>query len=372
MNLGIIGCGNISSTYLKNFTKVFHNVKITAVADQNKEAARRQAEEFGVENICKTNEELMARPDVDIVLILTNPASHSVLLKQALLAGKHTYCEKPFALSLEEAQEVLDIARKKNLYVGCAPDTMLGHGIQTCKKILEDDWIGKPIGIQFNVAYFGPETWHPNPAFLYLKGAGPLLDIGPYYIACLTYLLGPISQVSSFTSITYPERTVLSPERYGEKIKVEVPTSISGIIKFENGTLGSMNISFDGAASEDPRIEIIGTEGTIVVPNPDTQKGDILFRKLNRSKRSGDPKDPISVIPPVYNYYENCRGIGVSEMASSIQKGRPSRLNGDFAYHTLEVILALQNPPASGVTKIKSSFKPLTAFPIGLQKGEVD
>jgi predicted dehydrogenase len=370
MNIGIIGCGDISSTYLKNLTTLFRNTNVTALTDQNLEAAERQAKEFGIQHVCKSTDDLLSRPDVDIALVLTNPASHSELLKQALLAGKHAYCEKPLSLSLKNAQEILNIAKEREMYIGCAPDTILGHGIQTCKKIIHDGWIGKPIGVHFNVVYFGPEAWHPNPAFLYHKGAGPMLDIGPYYIACLTYLLGPVSQVTSFASITYPQRTVLSDARYGEKILVEVPTYISGIMQFANGSIGSMNISFDGIGSAGPHIEIIGTEGTVVVPNPDTQQGDVLFRKLNRAKRPGDSGEKLSLVPNLYCYYENCRGIGVSEMASSIENGRINRLNGDFAYHTLEVILALQNPSPSGLTKIKSSFTPLAALPLGLQKGE--
>jgi predicted dehydrogenase len=374
VNIGIIGCGNISGIYLKNLTSVFKNTNVVAVCDINEVAARRAAEEYKISKVYSDVKEFLADQDIELVLVLTTPLTHAQLCKAALEAGKHVYCEKPLSIDLESAAEVLALARSKGLRVGCAPDTFLGSGIQTSRKLIEEGWIGKPIGIRCNSIMYGPETWHPNPSFFYKKGAGPMLDLGPYYIACLTYLLDPVKNVKSYAKITHKQRVITSKERYGEIMDVEVPTYVSGLLEFEEDAIGSITITFDAFSSSGLGVEVLGTEGTLLVPNPDTfgeEDGSIQYKRLRKVKASLDTAE-WAKIPNLYCYNENSRGVGVSDMASGILHGRKHRANGDFAFHALEVMLALANPNPEGVVKIESTFERLPGLPVGLALGEID
>lgn len=375
INVGVIGCGDISSIYLENFTSLFKNINVLAVADIDHNAAVNKAEKFGITHVCGSNEELFAMDDIEIVVILTNPASHGPLMKAALNSGKHAYCEKPLSLTLDEAKELVALAREKGLMAGCAPDTVLGSGIQTCRKLIEDGWIGKPIGVKFDSIYFGPESWHPNPAFLYHEGAGPMMDIGPYYISCLAYLLGPIRRVASFTKMTYSERPITGGPKRGGVIQVEVPTYISGILEFDSGVIGSMTMSFDGNSKSGLDVEIIGTNGTIIVPNPDTfggAEGSIKFKKLDCELNSEEDNRPWSEIPYLHQYSGNSRGIGVADMAAAIVSGREHRVSSDFGYHVLEVMLALADPCKDGFTTIKSTYQNASPLPLSLLNGDIE
>ncbi|BBH20347.1 oxidoreductase [Paenibacillus baekrokdamisoli] len=326
--VGIIGCGNISSIYFTNIQH-FHMLDITACADLDMNRARERAEQYGVPKACGVDE-LLADPDIDIVLNLTIPQAHAEIHLRALEAGKHTYGEKPLALDLEGGKRILSLAKKKGLSVGCAPDTFLGGSIQTCRKLIDDKWIGEPIGATAFMMSEGPESWHPNPGFLYEKGAGPMFDMGPYYLTTLIHLLGPIRRVAGSTRITFPERMITNDYNYGDTLQVQTPTHSAGILDFHNGAVCTMITSFDVLGSKLPHIEIYGTHGTLIVPDPNDFGGPILVKRHDWP----DFKE----IPMVYGFTGNHRGIGLMDMAHGIANGQLHRANGDLAYHVLEVM----------------------------------
>src|SRR5215213_4661249 len=225
VKIGVVGCGMISSIYLKNCTQTFDILDVVAVADLMPELAQQRAEEFNIPRAC-TVEQLLADPAIEIVLNLTTPQAHVALNLQALAAGKHVYTEKPFALTHEDADSVLALARSKGLLVGCAPDTFLGGGLQTCRKLIDEGWIGTPVAATAFMMSHGHEHWHPSPEFYYQRGGGPMFDMGPYYLTALVSLLGPVKRVTGATRTTFPERTITSQPKFGQKIEVEVPTHV--------------------------------------------------------------------------------------------------------------------------------------------------
>ena len=243
INVGIIGCGNISSIYMKNIPS-FKHLHLSACADLDIQRAREQAQKHGIP-YAYTVEQLLADPKIDLVINLTIPKAHASVCIQALEAGKHIYVEKPLAISREEGKKILDVAQQKGLRVGSAPDTFLGAGIQTALHLIEHGEIGVPIGSSAFMIGRGHEHWHPDPAFYYDEGGGPMFDMGPYYLTALIALLGPIQRLSGSTSISYPERTILSKPKAGEKILVATPTHISGTIDFASGAIGTITTSFD-------------------------------------------------------------------------------------------------------------------------------
>ena len=336
--IGIIGCGNISSIYLENLTKNFDNVEVIAVADINEEAARSQAEKFGVKNVL-TVDEILAREDISIIVNLTIPKAHYDICKQALEAGKHVYVEKPLSLTTEQGMELKKLADEKGLYAGGAPDTFLGGGIQSCIKMIQDGEIGTPVGATINMACRGHETWHPAPEFYYKPGGGPLLDMGPYYITCLVSMLGPVKNVMGNAKISFAERTITSEPKNGEIIKVETPTHILGILEFESGVIANMTMSFDTCHSTLPMVEVYGSEGTISVPDPNTFGGNAVVTKMGEESKE---------VEPVFGYTENSRGLGVSDMATAIQEGRPARAGIELTSHVLEIMNSVLESAKTG------------------------
>lgn len=344
--VGVIGCGDISRVYLHSLTQVFRNTQVVAVSSRGGESARRRAAEFGSPYAVST-EELLAM-ELDIVVILTDPASHFRLAEQALLAGKHTYVEKPLAATTAEAGHLLALAREKKLMLTCAPDTLLGGGIQTCRKLIDNGLIGTPVASVGQTFNGGPESWHPNPFFLYQKGAGPLYDVGPYYIGGILYLLGPAGEVACMAKKTYAQRTIGSQPHCGEKIDVEMPTYYACTMHLTSGAICTSLHSFDVPCSRlDTRIEIYGTEGTLITAPPCDFSGEILFRGRNDSTWRQ--------LPIEFPYEKNCRGVGVSDMADALIRGRAPRLAADFTYHTLDVIESLQRSGETG------KFVPVTS-----------
>lgn len=355
---GIIGTGNISGIYLENGNR-FDALQVVACADLDVERAKARGEEFGIRG-CSV-EELLADPEIQMIINLTIPQAHASVCLRALEAGKHVYVEKPFAVTREEAQEVLALAEKKGLLVGSAPDTFLGGGIQTSIKLLEDGWIGTPIGATAFVVGGGHETWHPAPEFYYQKGGGPMFDMGPYYLTALVALLGPIARVTGSARVSYPERTITSKPKYGQKVKVEVPTHIAGVIDFASGPIGTLLASFDvKGGSTLPRIEIYGSAGTMIVPDPNNFGGNV------RICRAGSHE--WSEIPLAYGYTENARGVGAADMAKAIQTGRKHRANGELAYHVLEAMHGFHDASEQGVHYVmKSTCERPALLPLGLQ-----
>jgi len=339
IKIGIIGCGVISSYYLRNINKKFKNIEVLACADSVMKNAEAISKEFGIPKFLSVDE-LLNDPEIEIVLNLTIPKAHSDICMAALNAGKNVYVEKPFALTREDGLKVLDLAKVKGLLVGCAPDTFLGAGLQTCRKLIDDGWIGKPIAATGFMTCHGPEDWHPNPEFYYLAGGGPMFDMGPYYLTAMISLMGPVKRVTASASMSFTERIVTSIPKYGQKIHVEVPTHIAGIMDFECGAVGNLITSFDIWNSKLPKIEIYGTEGTLYVPDPNTFGGPVSVQ------RNG--ADKISEIPLTHLNSEESRGIGLADMCDAILTGKRHRANGDMAYHVLDIMQGFHDSSSEG------------------------
>jgi predicted dehydrogenase len=328
--IGFIGSGNVSNLYYK-VAQSFDVLEVSACADLNLEMAKAQAAKFGLPRAC-TPEELLADPEIQIVVNLTPPSAHAEIATAALEAGKSVYNEKPLAIERADAQKLMKLAESKGLRVGCAPDTFLGAGLQTCRKLIDEGAIGEPVGATAFLMRHGPEDWHPNPDFFYQKGGGPLFDVGPYYLTALVALLGPVKRVTGVTRISFPERTIGSGPKKGSKITVRTPTHIAGLMDFAAGPVGMILTSFDVWGSSLPHIEIYGSEGTLIVPDPNTFGGPV---KLNKAR--SDAWEDVPLIP---GYSENSRSLGVADMARAIQTGRPHRANGQMGYHVLDLMHA--------------------------------
>ncbi len=332
--VGIIGCGNISEIYLKNLTTMFTNVEVAAVADLIEERARAKAEAHGIPKACSVDE-LLSDPAIDVVLNLTIPKAHTEVTLAALQAGKHAYGEKPLAIALKDGEKILALARKKGLAVGSAPDTFLGAGIQTCIRLIDDGAIGAPVAATAFMTCHGHESWHPDPAFYYQSGGGPVFDMGPYYFTALIALLGPARRVSGSVSRSFPRRVVGSGPKTGQVIEVEVPTHAAGTIDFESGAIATFVMSFDIWHAELPRIEIYGTEGSLSVPDPNGFGGPVRMR--------GSSEAAWQEVPVTLPHAENSRGLGLSEMMEAIAAGRQPRASGALGLHALEIMHAVHD-----------------------------
>lgn len=340
IKIGIIGCGNISDIYLKNCTKLFDWMEVKAVADLIPEKAQAKAAEYGIPKACSA-EELLADEEIQIVLNLTIPVAHAQISLAALNAGKSVYSEKPLSVSREDGKKIVALAKEKGLSVGCAPDTFMGGGIQTCRKLIDDGWIGKPIASTAFMTCHGHESWHPDPEFYYQYGGGPMFDMGPYYLTALVNLMGPISRITGSTRITFDKRTITSAPKYGNTIDVQVPTHVAGILDFANGAIGTIITSFDIWYAQLPFIEIYGTEGTLKVPDPNTFGGPVFLRRYGQ--------DDWKEIPLSHLYSENSRGIGLADMALAMQTGRKHRASGDLAFHVLDIMQGIHDASDNGV-----------------------
>jgi predicted dehydrogenase len=361
--VGIIGCGNISGAYLSAGRK-FEILDIVALADVLPERARAKAEEFGIARAC-TVDELLGDADIEIVINLTIPAAHTEVALQVIAAGKSVHGEKPLAITREDGQRILAAAQAKGVRVGNAPDTFLGAGIQTCRKLIDDGWIGKPIAATAFMACHGHEGWHPDPGFYYKVGGGPMFDMGPYYLTALINLMGPVRRVTGSTQTTFAERTITSQPLYGTKVTVDVPTHVAGLLEFTGGAIGTIITSFDVWASQLPCIEIYGTEGTLSVPDPNNFGGPVRLRRAGA--------DTWSEIPLSHSYADNFRSIGVADMAYGLQYHRPHRASGELAYHVLDIMHAIHDSARDGqhITLASTCARP-AALPVGLREGLLD
>ncbi|MAM13412.1 MAG: oxidoreductase [Rhizobiaceae bacterium] len=339
VGIGIIGCGNISGAYLKAMAE-FDILDIRGVADLNRAAAEAKAAEFSVP--VSTIDALMADPKIEIILNLTIPRAHVEVGLKALAAGKHTYSEKPLGINFSEGQRLAEAAEKAGLRIGAAPDTFLGGGHQTARAVVDSGALGLAVGGTASFMRPGHESWHPNPDFYYDIGGGPMLDMGPYYITDLVNLFGPVRKVAGFATMLRKERTITSEPRRGEMISVKVPTHIAGALSFENGAVVQLTMSFDVAGHKHLPIEVYGTEGTLLVPDPNFFKGPVSLLK-----KGGDFEDY-----PVDQPYAdgNYRSIGLADMAYAIRNNRPHRANGELALHVLEVMEAFERAAETGRT----------------------
>ena len=338
VKIGFVGCGCISGIYLQNLTNMFREVEIIGVCDLIRERAEKAAAEYNIPKIYEDMYELFRDPEVDIVLNITRPYEHYEVTKQALLHGKHVYSEKPLSPDLSEARELFALAKEKNLLLGGAPDTFMGAGIQTCRHLIDSGFIGKPIGASAHFVTRGPEDWHPDPEFLYVYGGGPMFDMGPYYITALINLLVPVESVNGMTQISYPTRPILSQKKYGTMMPVEVPTYVMGNLRFKSGAIASVFTTFDVSHQEDAKLEIYGSEGTLIVPDPNNFSGDVFLLR-------GRDKTKIPM-PLLYNYPNNSRGLGLADMAKALVSGRDFRANSAQQLHVVEVMSAFYTSSA--------------------------
>ena len=344
--IGLIGCGTFCSAYLSTLGPYFKNVRPVACADMNPVAAEKAARDWNIPKIC-SSDEIFADPDVDIVLILTPPGSHYSLTMQALAAGKHVYCEKPLATSLEQVNEIVAFAEEKNLFVGSAPDTFLSPELQTVRKLIDEGAIGQVVNVSANTGGPGADLWHPNPGFLYKQGGGPILDLGPYYLTALVALLGPIESMFCYANKGLPVRNI-----HGENVAVEVPTNYSCVLKFADGVIGTMNASYEEWKTTQPSLEICGTKGVILAPDPNNLWAPIkLLRAEKVEELVNSREDMVEKIKTLYGpetleLFEEVkplvpargteRGQGVSDMADAILKGGTPKVNAALCRHVTE------------------------------------
>ena len=350
IRVGVIGVGNVLNQYMDKMA-VHPEVAVVAFADVNADATRARAAEYSVAKVL-TPAELLADPEVELVLNLTPPSLHASVSIQAIEAGKHVFSEKPFATSLEEAQKILDAAREAGVSVGSAPATFLGSGMQTSRKLIDDGWIGKPVAAFGSFACRGYEHWHPHVDPFYNPGAGPMLDIGPYLVTNLVNFFGPAQRVAASaprSSETRPRPDMAGG--YDGLIEIRTPTHVTGTIDFESGATATVIVSWDVWNHNLPHLEIYGEGGTIATPNPDHFSGAPVLRR-------GEPRDlSLDMTPPgggdwrempVTHRDDAYRGIGLAEFGHAVRNGVEPRTGGQFAYHVLEILLAFEESSAQG------------------------
>ncbi|MGB7158998.1 MAG: Gfo/Idh/MocA family oxidoreductase [Tepidisphaeraceae bacterium] len=340
VRMGVIGCGAISGAYL-GMAKNFPIVEVAACADLDMDRARAAAEKFGVPRVLSVDE-LLRDDSIDLVMNLTIPKAHAEIALRAIEAGKHTYAEKPFAVTREEGRRVLDAAKKRGVLVGCAPDTFMGAGLQTARKLIDDGAIGKPVAFTAFMLSRGHEHWHPSPEFYYEVGGGPMFDMGPYYLTALLNLFGPVKRIMGMASIAMPQRTITSEPKRGKTITVQTPDHIAGTIEFENGAVGSIIQSFAMPHAPDQEkqpIRVYGTTGTMRVPDPN--QFDVPVHVRGRD----EPEWREAPFQFVTGYG---RSIGAADMAYAIRSGRPFRANGEQAFAVLDLMAAFLESSQSG------------------------
>lgn len=335
----IIGCGAISGIYFKNLSTQFDSIDLVACADLDQARAQAKAAEYPGVSV-HTLDEILADDRIELIVNLTTPNGHYPIAAQAIAAGKHVYNEKPLCATREEGQALVAAAQAKGVRLGCAPDTFMGAGLQTSRKIIDDGGIGRPLAAHAFMLSPGMEHWHPNPEFYFKPGSGPMLDMGPYYLTALISLLGPVQRVSGSTSRGFQERIISSEPHAGQRIKVEVATHVSGLLEFVSGVVATITTSFDVVAAEVPRIEIFGSDGTLSLPDPNTFGGSP--RIIRR-----EAKEWISM-PLTHPYAENSRGLGPADLAAAVRNLQPHRANGELALHVLDIMQSIHESAESG------------------------
>lgn len=341
LGVGIMGCGNISTTYFK-LAPLFKGLKVLACADLNDETAEARAEEYGVK--AQSISDLLANDELDVIVNLTIPAAHFSVSKAILEAGKHVYSEKPLTVTLEEGKALQALAREKGLSVGCAPDTFLGGSHQLARKYIDEGGIGRITSGTCHVMSPGMEMWHPNPGFFFLEGGGPILDLGPYYIANLINLIGPVKRVGALTSMASPTRTITSEPLKGQVIPVEIPTTIHALLEFVSGATITLSASWDVWSHRHANMELYGTEGSLFVPDPNFFGGVVEASGRNKDIQPLEDWDhPFGVLNqespqgPRANY----RTAGLADMAIAIIEGRDARCSLERTLHGVDVMTSI-------------------------------
>jgi len=331
VGVGVIGAGVISGTYLENMT-AFPDLEVLFVADIDLDRARSRAEEHGVPGH-GTVEELLAIDEIEIVVNLTLPATHAEVGRRIVAAGKNVWSEKPLALDHASGADLLEAARAAGVQVACAPDTVLGAGIQSALRSIARGDIGEPLTATTIFHVPGPDAWHPNPEFLFAHGAGPLFDMGPYYVTTLVHAFGAAEKVSAVSSTSRTTRTIGSGPRAGTDFPVEVPTHHAALISFAGGQSAQSTFSFQNALPRAGFVEISGSEGTIVLPDPNMFDGESQLWRFGQEE-----PETLAAAGSTYG-----RGSGVLDLARSIRGGDPVRASGEVAAHVLDVLLAIRD-----------------------------
>ena len=342
LNVGIIGCGNISATYLK-LAPLFRAIVVKAVADIDVSVARARAAEFGVR--AETVDDLLAADDIDVIVNLTIPSAHYQITRRILEAGKHAYSEKPLVMTLVEGKELRDLAAARGLRIGSAPDTFLGGSHQMARASLDEGLIGAIVGGTCHVMSRGMEHWHPNPDFFFHAGAGPMLDLGPYYLTNLVQLLGPVRAVSAMAATSFATRTIKNGPRLGEAITVETPTNIHALLEFSSGVIVTIGASWDVQAHRHGAIEIYGAKGSLYIPDPNIFGGSVelaysegeptVLPTLEHPFGIPNTEDELGVVQANY------RCAGLADMADAIINGKPHRCSIDLTLHVMDVLISI-------------------------------
>ncbi|WSQ07080.1 Gfo/Idh/MocA family oxidoreductase [Streptomyces sp. NBC_01231] len=336
LNIGVIGCGVISGQYLASFDRLAA-VNLVAVADIAPDRAAAATDgRAGVR--AATVAELLAAPDVELVVNLTVPDAHDEIALQAIAAGKSVYGEKPLASTTQRARAVLDAAEKAHIVVGCAPDTVLGTGVQTARAAIDRGLIGAPVAATATMVVPGHELWHPNPDFYYQPGGGPLLDMGPYYVSALVTLLGPVVSVIGTASRTRSTRVIGSGPRSGEAIPVSTGTHVTGVLTHASGVLSTLVMSFDAVATRSANIEVHGETGSLALPDPNRFDGEVQWRRLHG--------EGWETLPVSAGYRDAGRGYGVADLALTPPGAEP-RAGGVLGYHVLDIMESVLDSAAS-------------------------
>lgn len=363
IGVGIVGCGHISEIYLKN-APLFSVMKMIGCADIDAEAAKAKAEAHDIEAM--SVDALMADERIGLVLNLTTPQHHVPIATRALNAGKHTFSEKPLALTVVEAQSLAALAKEKGLRVGCAPDTFLGGVHQCTRAAIDAGRIGDVVAGAAFMMVPGHEAWHHNPEFYYQEGGGPLLDMGPYYLTALINLLGPVTAVTGMAKSSYATRKIARGPRQGTQFDVETPTHISGILQFERGANITITTSFDIKSHNHSHIELYGTNGSMIVADPNQFSGEIKVRDAG--------EDDWVILDQVHNYGDDdYRALGLADMAQAIQSGRPHRAGLDLSLHVLDIMESILVSAKTGQhVKLQTNCSRPDALDANLPQGQLD
>ena len=361
--LGVVGCGTISDAYLSGLA-TFDFLDVVALADLDLERARARAQQHGVARAC-TVDELLADDSIELVVNLTIPAAHAEVSLAAIDAGKSVYSEKPLAIEREQGRQVVDAARARGVLLGGAPDTFLGGGLQTSGALLDSGTIGTLVGATATFMNRGPESWHPNPAFYYARGGGPLFDMAPYYLTALVAFFGPVRRVSASAVTSFAERVANSAHHQGLVIRPEVPTHVTSVLEFASGAVANLTASFDVWKTAAPPLEIYGSEGTLQAPDPNTFGGPV--QAWDRASATWSDQ------PLTHGYREQCRGIGVADLARALQTGRTPRASGDLTFHVLDLLCTIVAAAEEGrwLDVVSTCERPLP-LPPGRPDGDLD
>jgi predicted dehydrogenase len=330
MRIGLVGCGKICGAYLETL-RSFPSVETVMCADLDADRARETAEAFAIPRVGSA-EDVMGADDVDLVLNLTPPLAHADITRAALAAGKHVYVEKPLAVGVDEGATLLREADARGLRIGCAPDTFLGHAWQTARALLDEGAIGKPIGGRATMLTRGHESWHPDPEYFYRPGGGPLLDMGPYYLTALVFLLGPIRRVTGLAQTGAPSRVIGSGPREGSRFPVETETHVVALVEHENGAVVTLTMSYD-ARAEESSFELWGMEGTLALADPNYFGDEIGLR--------GEGLESFATVPPRAGPVDAARGLGLADLVAAHAEGRPHRASGELALHVLDAMTGI-------------------------------